>query len=222
VSFVRKRFWEYWVSMDKSEAPDIVSPRSLQPSSSSGAQDIPPIVGIPARAYEISDQDYYQRLYHSAREDYGPEAAQALVHLATRMQSDPELRHHSDAWNHLNQACDKHERRQEATEYQRLLQSYQEKKQELQELQAQLKQCKQKRKRTLSLSPRAFANSVIWGVHARNRSRSSDNLSSSNTTTTNRNRLFRSRSSGVLPRLPKPTPVSISKNKKHDSNGCCV
>lgn len=196
--------------MDKSEAADIVSPRSLACSSSSC---VPPIVGIPPRVYEISDRDYYQRLYQSAREDYGPEAADALVTLASRMQRDPELRHHGDAWRDLNQACDKHEQHlREVAEYQRLLRSYHEKKQELQELQAQLKQCKQKRKRTLSLSPRAFANSVIWGVHPRNRSRSSspDDLPPPNTSVEpkNRNRLFRSRSSGILPRLPKPSSAT--------------
>lgn len=205
---------------------------------------IPPIVGIPsctdnsARSddsktsldslsprlsplacsshHHLSDKEYYRRLYRSASQDWGTEPATALVTLARRMQSDPQLDHHKDAWDALNQACDEQLfAKDEQARFDELRRNCYEKKLELALLQAELKdqrkkqQRRKKRSRTISLSPRAFAQSLFM-TPIRTRSASSNGPplpsspeDSTSQTQPHRSPLFRSKSSGGLPRLPR-------------------
>jgi len=202
---------------------------------------IPPIVGIPTHTdgdrsddsktsldsfsprlsplacssqHQLSDEEYYRRLYRSASQDWGTEPAAALVSLARRMQTDPQLNHHKDAWDALNQACDEQLfAEDEQARFDVLRKNCYEKKLELALLQAELKdqrkkqQRRKKRSRTISLSPRAFAQSLFMGP-IRTRSASSNGSTSSPEDSTpqtqpRRSPLFRSKSAGGLPRLPR-------------------
>lgn len=221
----------------KAEADSIVSPRSLAPSSSASPAVVPPIVGIPHKsespqppispissAAELSDDEYYRHLYRSAQEDWGSESAEALVTLAKRVRAHPNL-DHSEAWCALDRACKNYVAQQEQEAYfAALREKCRQKKQELAELQASLethrKERKQraKRKRTLSLSPRAFVQSL--GLRSP-RSRSG----SLHRPATERDRaaravprlarVHRSQSSGVLPRLPRASKRSHAKDDGH-------
>lgn len=220
----------------KVEAAPIVSPRSLAPSSSTAPIIVPPIIGIPsqargrclgsespqpdaspiARVPELSDDAYYRHLYRSVEEDWGSESAEALVTLARRIRADPDhLDRNSDAWRDLDRACKRYLARQKEEAYfARLREQCQQKRQELAELRSDLdarrEQHKQrgKRKRTLSLSPRAFVKSMGL-LSSRSRSGSLGRPATARERETpkspavGRARLSRSRSSGILPRLPR-------------------
>lgn len=189
----------------KEEAGDIVSPRSLQPSSSSsppeyqlhpasprpwekehkngGAVRQTPqrAVGeysrgrrLPTQKHQlqlqpISDKEYYRRLYASADEEWGSAAAEAFVHLMRVLESSSDREERSTAWKNLNAVCNKTEHiYREKQELKRLQKDQQERTVELRklrELQIEVKnlQKRPRRKRTLSLSPRAFAESPVFG-----------------------------------------------------------